>query len=42
VNCSDVYWIESSTKAPCHLGVPEGFFSPLSKIIAGPDIFIHF
>jgi hypothetical protein len=42
VNCSDVSWIESFVEAPCHLEVSKGFFSPLSKIIVSPDVFIHF
>jgi hypothetical protein len=42
MNCPDMPWIESSTEAPCHLRLSEGFFSPLLKIIVFPDVFIHF
>jgi hypothetical protein len=37
-----VSWIESFVEAPCHLEVSKGFFSPLSKIIVSPNVFIHF
>jgi hypothetical protein len=37
----DMPRVESSSEAPGHLGVSVGFFPSLSKVIVGPDVFVH-
>ena len=34
--------VESSSKAPGHLGVSVGFFPSLPKVIVGSDVLVHF
>jgi hypothetical protein len=41
VDCPDLPRVESSSKAPGHLGVSIGFFPSLSKVIVGPDVLVH-
>jgi hypothetical protein len=38
----DMPRVESSSEAPCHLGVSVGFFPSLSKVIVGSDVLVHF
>jgi hypothetical protein len=38
----DMLRVESSSKAPGHLGVSVGFFSSLLKVIVGSDVLVHF
>jgi hypothetical protein len=33
--------VESSSKAPGHLGISVGFFHSLSKVIVGSDVLVH-
>jgi hypothetical protein len=42
MDCSDVSLIKSFSEDPCHLKVSVILLSSLSKIVVGPDIFIHF
>jgi hypothetical protein len=37
----DVCWVEPSAEAPGHLGISQGLFLPLSKIIVYSDIIVH-
>jgi hypothetical protein len=37
----DMPRVESSSKAPSHLGVSIGFFTSLPKVIVGPDVLVH-
>jgi hypothetical protein len=41
VDCSDMPRVESSSKAPSHLGIPESLFPSLAKIIISSNVFIH-
>jgi hypothetical protein len=37
----DMPRVDSSSKAPGHLGVSVGFFPSLPKVIVDPDVFVH-
>jgi hypothetical protein len=41
VDHSDMHGVESSSKAPIHLGIPVGFLPSLAEIIVSVNVFIH-
>jgi hypothetical protein len=41
VYCSDMPWVEPSSKSPSHLRIFVSFLPSLPEIVVGPDVLIH-
>jgi hypothetical protein len=41
VYCSDMPWVEPSSKAPDHFRISVSFLPSLSEIVVGSDVLIH-